>query len=235
MAKLGKENFSVLKAQTRSSIDPMQNIAVKRVTKNILANVNFKYAEWEIVVFESSVPNAFALPGGKIGINSGLFKYIHNDAELAMVIAHEIAHIICCHVSERYGREILKNGLGKALELTAKDEDLNEGFKLISNVGMTLPYSRDQEYEADFIGMKLLSQAGYSPDAAITFFVNLKKISKSQSFEFLSTHPLTIKRINALKRSLDEFQLLYHRSPTKRNKGWQYPNQNNENLKNLLL
>ena len=211
----GKQIFEELKAKNNPRRYPLHNAALQRVGRNLTANLHMKYVDWEFIVFDSTIPNAFALPGGKIGICSALFKYIDNDAELAMVVGHEIAHVLCKHSSEQQGQEILTGAVGSALELTTDDERIHKGYELLSNIGISLSYSREHEYEADYFGLKLLSKAGYSPRLAIKFWDKLAQISDKSSIEFLSTHPNPHKRKRALANRLDEFILLNNSAPVK--------------------
>jgi predicted Zn-dependent protease len=216
LSEQGKQAFEKLKSKNNTLRYPRYNAALQRVSSSLTRNLNLPHTDWEFVVFDSTVPNAFALPGGKIGICSDLFRYIDNDAELAMVVGHEISHVLCSHSSEQQGQGILLETVGNVLELTMEDERIHKGYKLISNVGMTLSYSREHEYEADYFGLKLLSEAGYSPRRAIKFYDKLAKFSGNSEIEFFSTHPNPDSRKKALIGRLDEFLLLYSYAPIKR-------------------
>jgi predicted Zn-dependent protease len=216
LSEQGKQTFEKLKEKNNTMRYPQYTAALQRVGSTLTRNLSMPHTDWEFVVFDSNIPNAFALPGGKIGICSALFKYIDNDAELAMVVGHEISHIRCSHSSEQQGQDILLGAVGSALELTMENERIHKGYKLISNVGMTLPYSREHEYEADYFGLKLLSEAGYSPRRAIKFWDKMAKISDQSEIDFFSTHPNLYSRKQALMNRLDEFLLLYSQAPIKR-------------------
>jgi predicted Zn-dependent protease len=216
LSEQGKQAFEKLKSENNTMRFPRYTAALQRVGSSLTHNLNLPHTDWEFVVFDSNTPNAFALPGGKIGICSALFNYIDNDAELAMVVGHEVAHVRCHHGSEQQGQDILLGAVGSALELTMEDDRIHKGYKLISNVGMTLPYSREHEYEADYFGLKLLSEAGYSPRRAIKFWDKMAKISDQSEIDFFSTHPNLYSRKQALMNRLDEFLLLYSQAPIKR-------------------
>ena len=216
MSDLGDKTFRELLRKTPTSGNISYNMAVRNVSDEITRDLKYKHVDWEFVVFKSSVANAFALPGGKIGINTGLFKYIKNEAELAMVIGHEVTHVIARHASEGYGREIYSKVAGTALQYSTEDKRIHDGYALLSHVGMTLRYSRAQEYEADYIGLELACKAGYPPELAIKFFERLAQAGNSEKLEFLSTHPDTDKRIQRLRDNLDHFQEIYNNSPRKK-------------------
>jgi predicted Zn-dependent protease len=216
LSELGKQTFEKLKAKNNPLRYPIYNAALQRVGSSLTHNLSLPHTDWEFVIFDSNTPNAFALPGGKIGICSALFKYIDNDAELAMVVGHEVGHILCSHSSEQQGQEIFTNVVGTALELTMEDKRIHKSYKLLSNVGMTLPYSRAHEYEADYFGLKLLSESGYSPRLALKFWDKLAQIHDKSDIEFFSTHPNPYSRKRALTNRLDEFLLLYNHATIKR-------------------
>lgn len=209
--KQAAEAWTELKKQAPRARNRAYNSALYRVSRNLTGkyptpqNIN-----WEFIVFESSTPNAFCLPGGKVAVYSGLFKYIHNDAELAMVVGHEMAHALCRHISEQQETELFTGILGTAVELTLEDKRYHQGYQAASHLGIRLPYSREQEYEADYVGLKIATEAGYDPKAALKFLEELGKIPKSeQEFEFFSTHPSAANRKRALEKRFHEFQSIY--------------------------
>ena len=214
--KQAAEAWTELKKQVPRARNRSYSIALRRVSRNLTANYrNPKNISWEFIVFESATPNAFCLPGGKIAIYSGLFQYIHNDAELAMVVGHEMAHALCRHISEQQEAELFTGILGTAVELTLEDKRYHKGYNAASHLGITLPYSRSQEYEADYLGLKIATEAGYSPRAALKFLEKLGKIPKSeQEFEFFSTHPSASNRKRALEKRFHEFQSIYDKLRT---------------------
>ena len=211
--KQATEAWTELKKQVPRARNRSYSIALRRVSRNLTANYrNPKNISWEFIVFESATPNAFCLPGGKIAIYSGLFQYIHNDAELAMVVGHEMAHALCRHISEQQEAELFTGILGTAVELTLEDKRYHKGYQAASHLGITLPYSRSQEYEADYMGLKIATEAGYDPRGSIKFLEKLGKIPKSeQEYEFFSTHPSATNRKRALEKRFHEFQAIYDR------------------------
>lgn len=214
-SKLGAKAWEDLKRENRRARNRAYSRALNRVSTNLTAKYrNKQHIKWEFLVFESSTPNAFCLPGGKIAICSALFKHIRNDAELALVVGHEMAHALCRHASEQQEQKVLLDVLGTALELTMDDTRIHKGYSAVSHLGMTLPYSRDQEFEADYLGLKIATEAGYSPKVAIKFLEQLGKLPKSKlEFEFFSTHPLASNRKKKLEARLYEFQHIYDNLP----------------------
>ena len=213
--KQATEAWNELKWQVPRARKHSYRAALDRVSRNLVAKYpNPKNINWEFIVFECATPNAFCFPGGKIGIYSGLFEYIHNEAELALVVGHEMAHALCRHISEQQGTELFTGILGTAVQLTLEDKRYHKGYNAASHFGVTLPYSRSQEYEADYLGLKIATEAGYDPRGAIKFLEKLGKIPKSeQELEFFSTHPSAANRIKKLEDRFYEFQYIYDQLP----------------------
>jgi predicted Zn-dependent protease len=209
LSERGKQIFADFKARYKRSVNTKYIFMLQRVSSKLLKGVHVEHAEWEFVVFVSNTPNAFALPGGKIGITTSLFKYIRNESELALIIGHEIAHVRCAHSSEQMGRQMITNTLGTAVNVAIKDGDIQNSFQALTDVGVTLPHSREHEFEADYFGMKFLAEAGYSPRKAMKFFDALERFSDSSSWDFFSTHPSPYRRRRALEKRLDEFPSNY--------------------------
>ena len=168
--------------------------------------------EWEVVVFDSEQINAFAMPGGKIGIFTGILAVTETPDQLAAIIGHEIAHVIKEHANERASQKMLAKGasiIGKVLmdlnNVDAGTQNLAmNGIGLLSQYGVLMPYSRLHESEADIAGLELLIQAGYSPYAAVELWQNMDKASagKAKPPEILSTHPSADTRIKDLKNAI---------------------------------
>jgi Zn-dependent protease with chaperone function len=172
---LGSSSFTDLKSSKQISGDPEMNAAVQRVGHNIARAVGdaLPDAEWEFVVFDDDTPNAFALPGGKVGVHTGLFKVAEGDDELAIVMGHEIAHVTARHGAERMTQGVLVAAGGIALEAALNDKDSGERAAWLASYGVLatgaviLPFSRLNESEADNIGIRYAARAGYDPRAAI--------------------------------------------------------------------
>ncbi len=204
----GHQAFSKIKSQKKISTNSRYRSQVNRVSSRLTRVINLPSAQWEFVVFEDPTPNAFALPGGKVGVNSGLFRITQNDAGLATVLAHEIAHVTSNHADARIKRQ-QSIGLGAALLGAVVGGENPESVTRMANMGgqllVGLPFSRGQELEADRIGSLFMARAGYNPSEAVSMwqrFAAYNHARGSQGAEFLRTHPLNETRINALRNFL---------------------------------
>ena len=220
-AHLGESSFADIKAQRKVSSDPFMTATVTRVGTRIAHVVGdaLPNAKWEFVLFDDDSPNAFALPGGKVGVHTGLFRIAHTDDELAIVMGHEIAHVIARHGSERMSQGLLVAAGGVALDVALKDKESSERQAWLAAYGLAgtglviLPYSRLNENEADEIGLRYAARAGYDPRAAIDFWTRMKLESegKGKPPEWMSTHPSDDTRIRKLNQfmpiALEEYEL----------------------------
>lgn len=208
----GAKAWRQVKAQEKVSTNATSNAALQRVGRNIAAAANKPSYDWEFVVFESSEANAFALPGGKVAVYSSLFQLFDNDAELATVVGHEVAHALARHSMERSSQSVLQACGGVLVEL-ALGQDWTPAYQTTSNLLALLPYSRTQELEADYLGLLLMARAGYDPRAALTFWEKFRKLNQVGVVgEFLSTHPDGEKRLEQLREALAEAQTEYRKS-----------------------
>ncbi|KAF0281937.1 M48 family metallopeptidase [Spiribacter roseus] len=181
---------------------------VECVAEAIIPQVPDEYAGngWEVTVFESDQVNAFALPGGKIGVYTGLLEVTENPDQLAAVIAHEIAHVMAEHANERMSTEMATAlGLG-ALQVAAGDDPQRRRLMAVlgvgAQVGIILPFSRTHESEADEIGLGLMADAGFDPRASVALWRNMADAGGEAPPEFLSTHPSGETRIADLRAEL---------------------------------
>jgi predicted Zn-dependent protease len=208
MSQLGEQAFSQIKQEMKVYESETSNQWVQCVSKAILGVVEgTDISEWEILVFDDESANAFALPGKKIGIHTGLFQVAQTDGQLATVIAHEIAHVLARHPHERISEALaLQGGLGVAGAILNTDgpkrDVLMAALGLGAQFGVVLPHSRRQESESDTIGLQLMAEAGFDPEEAIALWLNMHELSASRAPEFLSTHPSPSTRIKNLERKL---------------------------------
>jgi len=164
---------------------------------------------WEFSLVENDQVNAFCLPGGKIVVYDGLLSVAQNEAELAVVIGHEIGHAVAKHSNERMSQQILANYGMAILSQALSDKSASvrtvatSVFGLGAQVGLMLPYSRKHEYEADYMGIVFMEIAGYDSSSAVDFWTKMSAGNGNAS-DFLSTHPSDAKRIAEIKRRLDE-------------------------------
>lgn len=218
-AALGAQAFQEVRAQEKVSKDPAANERVTRVGRRIASVVgqDLPGAQWEFVVFDSPEVNAFALPGGKVGVYTGLLKLATTDDELAIVMGHEIGHVTARHGAERMtldqGVQLLGGVVGAAAD-TKLSTNTSNLVKLAYGAGSqvlgVLPHSRFQESEADKIGLRYAAKAGYDPRAAIEFWRKMNQQgSASAGPTFLRTHPSGEDRIAQLQAELPEVLPLY--------------------------
>lgn len=183
---------------------------VKKVGDRIAKASNRTDYQWEFIVIEDdSTANAFCLPGGKIGIYTGILPYTKNETGLAAVIGHEVGHAIARHGAERMSTALVAKAGQIALNLIVDVDDpmvldaLNQAYGLGTQVGVILPFSRKQELEADLIGVGLMEKAGYNPIGSIEFWKRMKQERKEQQpLVYLSTHPVDDKRIAEIEKFL---------------------------------
>jgi predicted Zn-dependent protease len=174
--------------------------------------------QWDFTVFEEpGTINAFCLPGGKVGVYTGILPIAQNDAGLATVIAHEVAHAVARHGGERVSQGVLVQMGETALNAALRNRDpgtiqiINEAFGLGVNVGVILPFSREQESEADHMGLIYMAKAGYDPREAVPFWQRMKQAEKGgRPPAFLSTHPAPETRIRDIQGWIPEASGYYN-------------------------
>ena len=212
----GNAAFTELKARGPLSLNPEYNARVRRVGQRIAAAVGGELpgASWEFVVFEEpTTVNAFALPGGKVGVSSGLLILTDNDDQLAIVMGHEIAHVTARHGAQRITETTLAALGAVVVEAITKSKGGNAlaliGYGLAAGESI-LTFSRAHEREADYIGLRYAARAGYDPRAALDFWRKMSDISEGGVFSLLlRTHPLTITRLADLQKWMPEVLPLY--------------------------
>ena len=220
--KLGVSAFQETKQKTPISKDAQANALVQKVGQKIASVANLPNAQWEFVVFESDEANAWCLPGGKVGVYTGILPITKDQAGLAPVIGHEVAHATAHHGAERMSQQMVaKLGGSAANALTSGKSQLTQAvvgqaYGVVSEVGVLLPYSRKQEAEADYIGLLYMARAGYDPAAAVAFWERFAEYNRqhggSGGFSFLRTHPLDADRIQNLKNELPKAQAEYQKA-----------------------
>ena len=217
MDQMGITAYQQMKSEQPLNQDGVTNNYVLCVANALLATMDNNPGNWEVTVFMDDSANAFALPGGKIGVNSGLLKVARSQDQLAAVIGHEIGHVIAQHSNERMsiqyatqtGMQMLQALSGEA---SAEKQQLFALLGLGSQVGIALPFSRKHEAEADLIGLQLMAKAGFDPRQSVTLWQNIAAANGSGGLEFLSTHPANDTRINGLQANMDEALALYEQA-----------------------
>ena len=205
--QLGAQAFAQMKAQKPQTSNAGQRDYVACVTRAIVSQLPANARSgWETAVFADNDPNAFALPGGKVGVYTGIFSVARNQDQLAGVIAHEIGHVLSRHHDERITRQMGAQALVGVAGAAAGSygQLVSQGGSLVAQAGFLLPGSRAQETEADVVGQQLMARAGFDPRAAVSLWQNMIAAGGGRPPEWLSTHPNPQSRIGELqKRAAD--------------------------------
>jgi metalloendopeptidase OMA1, mitochondrial len=217
--QLGQEAYSEFLSEQKANInkDPKINEMVSRITKNLAMKSDMPNLKWQTTVINSKEANAFCLPGGKMVVYTGILPLCKNEAGLAAVIGHEMAHAVARHGAQRMTQQLVLNlGLSVASVSfqNSKYRDLIiASLGAGSTVGILLPYSRDNEYEADEIGTIYMARAGYDPNEAVNLWKRFAGMGGSQQPEFLSTHPYSQNRAQRLSSLMPRSMAEYKKSP----------------------
>ncbi|MFN3883964.1 MAG: M48 family metallopeptidase [Rhodocyclaceae bacterium] len=209
--QMGLTSFREILAKEKQNADPIINERVQRIGRRIATATGRTDYQWEFrVIDDDKTVNAFCLPGGKVAVYTGLLPLTPDDASLAAVIAHEVAHAIARHGGERLSQEMVVAGLTAATVMATRDSSRRELYAGLlgagAAVGFLLPYSRLHEAEADRMGLIYMAKAGYDPRAALALWQRMAAQSrgKAKPPEFLSTHPADETRIKEIERWLPE-------------------------------
>ncbi len=214
--------------KTRLSKSSEEQVAVQHVAERIIeAAKQSKYAEsakafhWEVQVFkDDQTQNAFALPGGKIAVYTGIFPVAQNQAGLAAIMGHEVIHALARHGSERMSQEVLAQagltaaaiGIGASGAGPLTGQAAMAALGLGTQVGVLLPFSRAHESEADYIGLLLAAAAGYDPQEAVHVWQRMQQGSDGAPPEFMSTHPSHSTRIEQLQEWMPEALTIFNKA-----------------------
>lgn len=219
---LGAQQYRQALSEAKPSTDAHAIDQVKRVGERLAMAANRPEYKWEFnVIDDPKTINAWCLPGGKVAVYSGILPVAHDDEGLAVVLGHEIAHALARHGGERMSQGLVAQLGGAALSaaLASKPEQTQQlamqAYGLGATVGVLLPFSREQESEADRIGLILMAKAGYDPQAAVGFWERMETAAGGGGGgleKYLGTHPPTADRIEAIRRHLPEAQGYYHPS-----------------------
>jgi predicted Zn-dependent protease len=229
MASMGEQQYSEFMKTNHVSQNHQQSEMIRSVgqklrkaleqyyTQNNLTSISKDY-NWEFNLVESKDVNAWAMPGGKVVFYTGILPLTKNDAGVAVVMGHEIAHVAARHGNERMTQSLLVQlgGMALTVALQKKPEETQKlwlsAFGLGAQVGLILPYSRLHEKEADRLGMIIMSIAGYNPNEAVDFWQRMAAMNTGAKVpEFLSTHPSDSTRIKLLKEELPEAMNYYRK------------------------
>jgi predicted Zn-dependent protease len=213
VSTMGASAFQEIKKETPATTDAAQQRYVRCVAGAITAAVDSPDAprQWEVVVFQDDSANAFALPGGKIGVNTGILKVAKNQDQLATVLGHEVAHVLAEHANERVSQQMVAGTLMQAAG-QMMDPTLVAALGMGAQVGVLLPFSRTQESEADLLGLDLMASAGFDPRESTKFWQNMESAGGGGTPEFLSTHPSGQTRTSDLQGRIAQTMPLYEKA-----------------------
>ena len=233
MISLSLTEYGKFINSNKLSTDKNKTALVKRVGGRISAAVeaymasqglskNLDGYKWEFNLVEDPTVNAWCMSGGKVVVYTGLLPLAQSEAALATVMGHEIAHAVARHGCERMSDQMLLQMGGTALSaaLAQKPEQTKQmamtAFGVGSQVGVILPFSRQNEYEADYMGLIFMAMAGYNPNESIGFWEKMSQQGGSKPPEFLSTHPVDANRIARIKEKMPDAMAYYNKTTGKK-------------------
>lgn len=210
LAQMGSRAFTQMKDELDVSDDPGITRYVNCVADAIIQTIDTRY-DWEVAVFDDDAINAFALPGGKIGIFTGLLRAAENQHQLAAVMGHEVAHVTARHSAARVSNQLATQmGVSVLAGATRMDPQL---IGMGADLLLTLPYSRGDETEADILGLDYMARAGFDPRESKTLWLNMEKQQEGgRPPGFLSTHPAPQNRIRELEKHTPDALNLYEQA-----------------------
>ena len=214
--QLGVQGYKEVLAKASINKDPRLNAILQRVGQRLSVHTKQAGFQWEYHLINSKEQNAWCMPGGKIAVYTGILPLMQNEAGMAAVLGHEIAHATLRHAGQRISQEMLvRLGLSVA-ELSLSNSVYHDNLMGLlgagATVGVLLPYSRDHESQADLLGLKYMAQAGYDPNQAVNFWQRFKNSAGKAPPEFLSTHPGAATRIEQLRQAMPEAEKVYQGS-----------------------
>jgi predicted Zn-dependent protease len=200
LEKAGEQAWSQALSTSKVSPDRAANARVRAVGQRVVDAAGLGGRPWDYAVFEGDAPNAFVLPGGHVGVTSGLLKIVDNDDQLAAVIGHEAGHVVAHHAAERQSQTLASNLVLGVLGAATGSPDATRALGGAgAKYGFLLPFSRKQELEADRLGVDFMQRAGYRPREAVVLWLHMQAQGGSNTPQFASTHPSDASRIAALQ------------------------------------
>lgn len=210
-------SFEQLKKEEKANNNPTVNAYVQCIVDPLIVEARQQYqnlpARWEVVVFDSATINAFAMPGGKIGVYTGLIDLTANQDQLAAVLGHEIGHVMAHHAAERMSTAqmsvLAMTAAGVVLANNKDQAAIMAALGIGAQVGIQLPFSRVHESEADQIGQELMAKAGFDPAQAVDLWELMGASGGDRPLELLSTHPDPANRARRLNGLLSKTEPMY--------------------------
>lgn len=218
LSQMGVAAYQQMLQQQQVASDPAVTRYVSCVARAVTEQLpDGQQPEWEVTVFKDPTANAFALPGGKIGVNTGLLDVAKTQSQLAAVIGHEVAHVVAQHANERISTAYATNAGLQLVQAIAgargvESQNLMALLGLGAQVGVLLPFGRTQESEADVVGLEMIARAGFDPRESIDLWQNMAGAGGGQPPEFLSTHPAHGTRIEDLRKAMPEAMKVYEQA-----------------------
>lgn len=214
MNAMGQEAWLEIKSEEKQSTNASLTNEVVGIGRRI-AEASGKNFQWEFSLFDNKAVNAFCLPGGKVGVYTGILPVAENNAALAAVLGHEVAHAVARHGAERVTQQLIVAGVlitvDKAMQDSGRKQLIMGALGLGAQFGVILPYSRFHEQEADTIGLRYMAEAGYDPRQAPAFWTRMAKLG-GQPPEFLSTHPNPASRVANLEKHMGKAVEIWEKS-----------------------
>lgn len=208
--QMGAETWQRIRSETARSDNRRYQQTVDEIVRNLAEAAGQDPGTWEAVVFAGDEANAFALPGRRIGVYEGMFRVAENEAQLAAVIGHEIAHVEAEHSQERVSSQVATQGAVQLVSAALQMGNIGYANAIAgalgagAQYGVLLPYGRNQELEADRLGLRLMAEAGYDPREAVGLWRRMQEQGGAAPPEFLSTHPAPGNRIEQLQELMPE-------------------------------
>lgn len=207
VSQMGIQAYQQILSEQGVSSNAALTARIREIGARVAAASDAPDINWQFNLINDETPNAFALPGGLVGVHTGIFQVVENDAQLAAVIGHELAHVIARHHNERLSQQTLMQA-GLAAAGSAVSPETVQIIAAAATLGVVLPYSRDQESEADHIGLIYMARAGYDPRAAVEVWQNFARLGGGTP-EFLATHPSPGNRIERLQALMPQAMEIY--------------------------
>ena len=221
MSQMGLSSFNEMRKQGKFVDAPRERAYASCVSNALIAVLPppWNTQQWEVQIVGDDTANAFALPGGRIGVNKGMFKLANNQDQLAVVLGHELSHVVARHGAERVSDNLATQAAvtaGSAYAGTrgVSPDTVAAALGMGAQVGILLPFSRTQEAEADTLGQRYMAQAGFDPRAAVTLWDKMGAQGGSKPPAFLSTHPSSGKRSQVLGQQAQTLLPVYQRART---------------------
>ena len=200
LTKAGEQAWNQALSKSKVSPDKVANARVRAVGQRVVEAAGLGGRPWDYAVFEDASPNAFVLPGGHVGVTSGLLKIVDNDDQLAAVIGHEAGHVVAHHAAERQSQQAASSLVLTVLGAATGSPDTARALGGAgAKYGFLLPFSRKQELEADRLGVDFMQRAGYRPREAVVLWEHMQAQGGASTPEFTSTHPSDAQRVAALQ------------------------------------